>query len=122
MDGLWTTSGTDMDLALRLLFVFGLVYCVLIYYFFPKWNIKHRTAEEVVFGTLVTVAGFGFGIGWETKVTGAAAVAAMLMCFGATGLPMVLGYWWLDSWVEAEDEKKAKQMRERMINKKVDKE
>ena len=102
---------------LLLLFAFGWLYSLLVYVYLPAWKIKHITAQEVIVGVGVTVAGYGFAIGWDQSILGWQAVSILLLCFVATGGPMAIGYWILDAHIEAKDRKKAQEIRRTLIEK-----
>lgn len=88
--------GKELAMAVIALTLFGVLYNLGIER--VPWLAQRRSAEQVVLGVLVTVLASGMVIGWHH-------VPVMLILFGASGFPMLIG-----SWIRAaQDEAKAKQ-------------
>lgn len=117
MDNFGQVFGWKLAGIWLILHLLGWGYGWLVYVYAPRKKIKHRTAEFVVVGVLITIVGFGCALGWESPVLGWQAVAVLLLCFVATGLPMISGYWLTESRNEANDREGAKQLIGEMITK-----
>jgi hypothetical protein len=73
-----------IGITLAFLLIFGIVYAMLVR-FISEHHIDGQTAYLVAFGTLVTVAGSAVLIGLQSALL-------VLLCFSASGLPMVIEY------------------------------
>ena len=80
----WTVFGWRLAAVALGLALFGTGYNLLVARF--QRRTTRYTAEFVAGGVLVTVLASGLVIGWE-------AALAVLVCFGASGLPMLAGSW-----------------------------
>lgn len=90
------------------LFGLGWLYAWLVYEYFPKQGFRRIAAQEVVGGTLGTIVGYGFALGWTAKVEVWQAVIVLLLCFAATGVPMLVGYVNINARSEADDVRNAR--------------
>ena len=117
MDEFRSVFGWQFATVWVLLDLFGWGYCALVYNYFPKWKIKHKTAEWVVLGVFITIIGYAFAIGWKSYVLASDAIIALFLCFIATGGPMIFGYWVVDSRNDSQDEEKAKRLMKEQIKK-----
>jgi hypothetical protein len=80
----WAEISKDLALAVIALTLFGALYNVAIER--VPWLAQRRSAEQVIFGVLVTVLTSGFVIGWDH-------IIPLLILFAASGLPMLIGSW-----------------------------
>lgn len=69
---------------LTILFLFGVGYNEFVEWLEENGYDRGYTSLLVVFGTMVTVGMAGFLIGWQNAIR-------LLMAFGASGLPMIIG-------------------------------
>ena len=76
--------GRELAMAFLGLLLFGVSYNLLVEYF--QKRTQRYTAELVVGGVIVTVLASAFLIGWENALI-------VLVCFVASGLPMIVGSW-----------------------------
>lgn len=67
------------------LFLFGIAYAVAVYYARKRGWLEGYTSLYVVLGVLVTIAGAAI------PVNGTIPVEWLLLCFGASGTPMIIG-------------------------------
>lgn len=107
--GLNDDSFWKVALIWLVLFLFGSAYAWLVYSYLPRKRIKFNTSFLVACGCLVTIVGFGLMVGWEQSIYGYEALSLILACFVATGLPMILGYAFKESYDNNQDEKRSKE-------------
>lgn len=81
------------------LFLFGLIYNAFVAWLEKMGHDRGYTAFLVVGGTLVTLAGLAV-------ITGVETVISAIVCFVASGLPMILGSVWRHVRERASEEKK----------------
>jgi NhaP-type Na+/H+ or K+/H+ antiporter len=89
--------GRELAMAFLGLLLFGVSYNLLVEYF--QKRTQRYTAELVVGGVIITVLVSGFLIGWDKALI-------VLVCFVASGLPMIVGSWFRT----ARDEEAAKKI------------
>jgi len=80
MDFFWTLLGR----VLAVEFIFGILYAALVRWFSKK-EVEGQTAYLVALGVLVTVV-------ISMPVLGLPALLILLVCFGASGAPMIIEY------------------------------
>ena len=104
-------NGLTVAAVLISLLAFGFTYDALVGWLERKGYARGYTALLVVFGTAVTLIGFGLLIGsWPMALLATA-------CFAASGAPMVLGSWWRHVIQRAKDERSALRIvREELVN------
>jgi hypothetical protein len=79
-----STNWTEIALTLVILFGFGVAYALVVRHMAQR-GVEGQTAYLVVFGVGMTVLISSALVGWQ-------AVALLLACFAASGLPMVIEY------------------------------
>jgi len=97
MDINWNQIGKGLAAVFLFLLVFGVSYNLLVQ--FVQRKTQHYTAEFVAGGCLVTVLASGFVIGWDCALI-------VLICFIASGTPMIIG----SMMSHAQDEQAAKKV------------
>jgi NhaP-type Na+/H+ or K+/H+ antiporter len=93
----WNQISKELAVVFLVLLLFGVSYNILVQYFQKRTH--HYTAEFVVGGCLVTVLGSGFIIGWDNALI-------VVICFIASGTPMIVG----SMMAHAQDEQEAKKV------------
>src|SRR5262245_26513087 len=97
-----TQIGEELAAGFLGLLLFGVFYNWAIEKF--PWLAQRRSAEQVVFGVLVTLIVSGFTIGWVPMLQ-------LMVLFAGSGTPMIFG-----SWIRAaKDDEKAKKIQKDLL-------
>ena len=91
------------------LLLFGVFYNAFVEYLERSGRDRGYTAFLVVGGTLVTVAG-------SAVVIGVTAAGFVLLCFAASGLPMVIGSGWRHVQARAAEEDELRRAARELLN------
>lgn len=114
MEQIGTVFGWKMAAVFLVLFGLACCYAWFVYKFLPERKIRVSSAELVIGGTLGTLIGYGFIVGWHSTVYGWEAIISILLSFIVSGLPMSIGYIWYETQVEKQDEIRTKEYLNRL--------
>lgn len=114
MEHIGSVFGWKTGAVLLALFMLAWIYAWFVYKFLPEKRVRSSTAELVIAGTLMTLTGYGFVIGWDSTIMGWEAILSVLACFVVTGIPMTVGYIWRETQIVNRDEERAKTQMKRL--------